>query len=205
MVKKLNYFTLVEFYQTTGFTYTPHASLGSADWFTSHLSSVYLKFNIYGLDSTKYTATIVNACVNELMSIVSNRHMNDYVVYTEEDTLTATICAPFLQKILTQIEITAPKYIPMLKENENETKDLMRGAKSSSATESRFNDTPQSEGYYNNDSHATTTTYAKNNGELETGSVVDRLKALYDNFESVILMWSNEFNRLFIMEEQISE
>ena len=106
-------------------------------------------------------------------------------------------------KILNVIELTSPKYLPMFKESEVATENLLKGATSSSHSDTRFNDTPQDGGDFNNDSHATNVSHTESGGEIEPESMIDHIKKVFDNFESVILMWSNEFNKLFFMEDQL--
>lgn len=202
-LSKRNYITLGEVYGALGFVFAPHSSTMTTSWFTNGLSTKYLKPYVYGLNSTRFTSSVINACVDELMTIVSNRHVNDYVGYIEEDTLTLQNTVPFLNKILNVIELTAPKYIPMLKESEIATENLLKGATSSSASDTRFNDTPQDGGDFNNDSHATNVSHTESSGEIEPESMIDHIKKVFDNFESVILMWSNEFNNLFFLEDQL--
>lgn len=202
-LSKRNYITLGEVYVALGFVFAPHSSTMTTSWFTNGLSTKYLKPYVYGLNSTRFTSSVINACVDELMTIVSNRHINNYVGYIEEDTLTLQNTAPFLNKILNVIELTAPIYIPMLKESEIATENLLKGATSSSASDTRFNDTPQDGGDFNNDSHATNVSHTESSGEIEPESMIDHIKKVFDNFESVILMWSNEFNKLFFLEDQL--
>jgi len=200
---KRNYITLGEVYSTLGFVFSPHSSTMTTSWFTTQLTSMYLKPYIYGLDSTRFTSSVINACVDELMTIVSDRHINNYVGYIKEDTLSLQNTIPFLQKILNVIELTAPKYMPMLKESEVATANLLKGATSSSHSDTRFNDTPQDGGDFNNDSHATNVSHTESGAEMEPESMIDHIKKVFDNFDSVILMWSNEFNKLFFLEDQL--
>lgn len=94
---------------------------------------------------------------------------------------------------------------------------------SSSAGKARVNDTPQDGGNFNDDEHASNVTAtsdevvgsssAINDGSYSNsvtrneqqfnGSLMARMGEAYANFHSVILEWSNEFNRCFIREEQL--
>ena len=76
-LSKRNYITLGEVYSTLGFVFTPHSSTMTTSWFTNGLSTKYLKPYVYGLNSTRFTSSVINACVDELMTIVSNRHINN--------------------------------------------------------------------------------------------------------------------------------
>ena len=203
MIKKINYFTLKEVFGINSFLFIkPHANR-SASWFTTRLSAIPLSVNIYGLNSTRFTSTIINACIDSVMSIVGDRHWENYILATEDDTLSVSNSEPALHKILNVIELTAPKYIPMLKESEIATENLLKGATSSSHSDTRFNDTPQDGGDFNNDSHATNVSHTESGAEMEPESMIDHIKKVFDNFESVILMWSNEFNKLFFLEDQL--
>ena len=39
--------------------------------------------------------------------------------------------------------------------------------------------------------------------EVDSGSIMSRLDELFKNFKPIMLDWSNEFNSLFLKEEQI--
>lgn len=203
MIKKINYFTLKEVFGINSFLFIkPHANR-SPSWFTTRLSAIPLSVNIYGLNSTRFTSTVINACIDSVMSIVGDRHWENYILATEDDTLSVSNSEPALHKILNVIELTAPKYIPMLKESEIATENLLKGATSSSHSDTRFNDTPQDGGDFNNDSHATNVSHTESGAEMEPESMIDHIKKVFDNFEAVILMWSNEFNKLFFWEDQL--
>lgn len=203
-MKTKYWFQLNEVFSFLNVSFAPHSALGSADWFSNYLSSHYLKYNVVGLDSTRYTATIIKTCIDNLMTIVSERHWNDYCVYSDTDDISSANNGRFMTTLLTIIDLTAPKYIPMLKETEEASKDLLAKVESNSSTSLRFNDTPQNGGDYSSDNHTTNISQSTSSSEADADSIMQKLEKIYSNFRSVILAWSNEFNRLFIMEDALN-
>ena len=102
-----------------------------------------------------------------------------------------------------KIQETAPKYLKLIniyKDNESKLLDRV-----STITNSinKFNDTPQEQGAYEGD------TYTSNiaQGEIESASDVNtlmaRIREIQDSYVNVERAWENEFDTLFLREENI--
>lgn len=106
------------------------------------------------------------------------------------------------------INNTAPKYIPLLYQYVQNYENPFKMLESISESFNRFNDTPQNvqdEVDFNTEQYATTMGKSKNVSQVDSASVLTHLEELKDKFRSVILDWSNEFNRLFISELQLGD
>lgn len=219
----------------------------SSDWFTKLIESGGLEFAVYTL-SEFFTDDIINQIVNALMGIVYNRHADDYLVYGEfdlydEEYLTDEMFYKAFNKLINVLNLTLPKYIPMLQQNEwastcpitpnvDESLEEVEGDNSSeysgeneshSVGQNRTNDTPQNGGDFSDDEHTSNlvdtkddnngSSSATNTGDFSSktkrsnsqniGTLMSRLTEMYTNFRSIILDWSNEFNTLFLKEEQL--
>ena len=184
----------------------PHDVEMSQDWFTKLIEAGDLEFAVYTL-SEFFTDSLINDIVNALMGVVYNRHANDIICWVDnpEDEQSGLEDAMYkaLIKIIGVIDLTLPRYIPLLQQNEYASTDPIAPVSSISKNKTRFNDTPQDGGDFNNDPHATNVSESENETSVDSASLMERLDQLFKNFRSIILEWSNEFNQLFFKEEQI--
>lgn len=212
----------------------PHDSEMSSDWFTQLIEAGELEFAVYTL-SEFFPDELINQIVNALMGVVYNRHAYDYIAMVEptDDESFDLNAAMYqaLRKLIGVIDLTIPKYVPMLQQSEiastapltpnvDEYSEEAEGENSNSSDTSgktRTNDTPQDGGDFDDDPHATNVTdneghvgnagdYSskrKSSSSTNVGTLMSRLAEMYANFQSVILEWSNEFNQLFFKEEQL--
>ena len=185
----------------------PHDKDASSNWFTALVDDYEFILNIYGLDST---FTDINDIVNILMNIVYDRHAKDYIawhneIYDDPTHEEALMRIQALDKLIDVINLTAPKYIVLLKQFKKYSADPTAPITSETSGETKFNDTPQNIGDYGDDDHTTNISNSKSESKVDTGSIMERLSSMYKDFKSIILEWSNEFNKCFIKEEQICE
>ena len=184
----------------------PHSSETPATWFTDLLSSYGLAYSTDALDSFP-TATI-KSYINAVMTNVYNRHYKDYmisVIIEEGDSEQPTNddLTQCLIKLLNVIDNTIPKYIPLFQVYKTASSGILEPPKATSSSVSRFNDTPQDSGLFDEDSHTTNISEAESESSADIGTRVSRLDEAYRNYHSIILKWSNEFNLLFFKEEQL--
>lgn len=222
----------------------PHDMQMSSNWFTSLIEVGELEFAVYTL-SEFFTNDLINDIVNALMGVVYNRHANDYIACVEYDNGYSMEEAMMqaLSKLIGVIDLTLPRYIPLLQQNEwastcpitpnvDETTESSSGenhneydgeTSSNSSGQTRNNDTPQNSGNFDDDEHTSSLTDStdessgnssgSNDGDFTTsttrssstniGTLMSRLDEMYKGFRSIILEWSNEFNQLFLKEEQL--
>lgn len=188
----------------------PYQSGLSAEWFSNLLGDLSLQYTRYGISST-ITDLTIKAIVNALMTNVYDRHAEDYIFHydslvTEANhTLTSSDVKKAISKILGVLNLTLPKYISLFQQYETASENPIAPAKSESSGETRFNDTPQNIGEFGDEDHTTNISNSKSESKVDTGSLMERLTAMFKDFKSIILEWSNEFNQLFIKEVQIYE
>lgn len=187
----------------------PHSSATNSTWFQNMLTTLALTYSMVGIDTSEASfVTAIKAVIEDLMTIVYNRHSEDYiyektlnwndnVVLTEDDVDKA------INKILNVLEMTLPRYIPILMANKSASTDLLKPMKSETNSKNRFNDTPQDGGDFDDDNHSTNVSNAESITTADSGSLAMRLDEIFKNYRSIILEWSNEFNQLFLKEEQL--
>ena len=181
-----------------------------AEWFTKLLGDLSLQYRKYAVDGTTYTDSDVKAIVNSVMTLVYDRHAEDYVLRIDscfqdaDHVLTQADVRRVISKIVNILNLTLPKYLPLLKSYKSASVDPIAPIKSETIGQSRFNDTPQNAGVFGDEDHTTNISNSKSESSVDTGSLMERLSALYKDYKSIVLEWSNEFNRVFFKEEQFS-
>lgn len=179
----------------------------SGTWFTDLLDDLSLSYKKIGL-SSDYTDNDIKNVVNSLMTIVYDRHAEDIVlrhissVLDEDYVLTQADVRKYLSKLVNVLNLTLPRYAPLLKKYEEASSDPIAPIKSESLGETRFSDTPENIGDWGDEDHTTNISNSRSETSVDTGSLMERLSALYKDWKSIVLKWSNEFNQCFFKEKQ---
>lgn len=208
-VMKIKWFTFQEIlnlYPARSPAY-PHDPTTPADWFTKMLEDAGMEFAVYTL-SQYFTDDVINEIVNALFWIVYCRHDEDYlykveVPWDEDYELQSADFKKAMKVVINVLNNTIARYVPILQQNEYASTDPVTPVKSVTTGRTRFNDTPQEEGEFNDEPHATNVSKSTSEIEVDSGSLVSRLNEMFKDFRSIILEWSNEFNQCFLKEEQL--
>lgn len=142
------------------------------------------------------------AILYQLMRMVFARFYDAYVVKKNVEchavaSLTTSEKREVYRQLVGMFNLTAPRFIPLLQQFKgNEANPIAKITSTSNGT-TRFNDTPQNSGDFDDDSHTTNITQTIATTETDTGSIMERLDALYKNWRSVLRDWSYEFRGLF--------
>ena len=185
----------------------PHSKNFASDWFSQFLSNYDLELVVNGV-SQYISNDLIKDIVDALMTIVYQRHSEDYIYHVElalhEDyELKNEDFYKYVQTLINVIDLTIPRYIPLLQAQEFYSVDPVAPLKSVSKGRTRYNDTPQSMGIWDDEEHASNLSNSESETEVDSGSIVSRLDEAYKNWRSIILEWANEFNQCFIKEEQV--
>lgn len=182
------------------------AALEDDTWYPNTSNSLNMStiMNKYGLvleDSSNDKVTLFN----QLMRIIFDRFYECSVykklisIFVDETqvTITASQLKYIWSQFVGMFNLTAPRYIPLLKSYKANEENPIAQVESTTTGLNRFNDTPQNEGDFDSDEHTTNITQNEVKVTADSGSVVERLDALYKNWRSILRDWSNEFRCLF--------
>lgn len=213
-IRKRIYFTyqeILDFLDYEGHPQFPNDRNMHQEWFTEMIDDSPFEFAVYTL-SQFFSDELITEIVNALMGVVYNRHAYDYLCWKDvefdgDEEIDEEIFIKAFTPIINVLNNTLPRYCPLLQQNEIYSTDPVAPIGSKTTGRTRFNDTPQDNGYYNeefnNEEHATNVSSSSSETEVDSGSIMERLNEMFKNFRSIILEWSNEFNQIFLKEEQI--
>ena len=184
------------------------------NWFLTIIDYADMQVRYVGIKSgsTTIKEADVKRYIVAVTNIVYDRQSDNYMYKVETDdpdyTLDSDDFRKAMHKFINILNLTMPKYIPILYQYEKNYEDMLRKVESESESFSRFNDTPQNEQDevdYNTEDYATNMGKNKSVSKIDSNSLPNKLKELQENFKSIILEWSNEFDMMFIDEYQLQE
>lgn len=113
----------------------------------------------------------------------------------------------FFVRMINIIVMTYPKYSSLMKYYKDKEGLLMNQIETTGEGLARFNDTPQNEeadDEFEGDLHVTNITKTKSVSATDGVSPIERLKQIQDSYKMVLRDWSNEFEKIFIEEGDIT-
>lgn len=146
--------------------------------------------------------------VKEILNLVMKRYWNHYcfAISNQEAEEAREEATKFLIKLLNVIEHTYERYGTLLNLYASNKADLMKKLESVSENGTIFSDTPQDDEVdidEINPKIATTLTQGKSKVSSDSNTPIMKLKEIERNYSDVLLNWVNEFDSLFIEENNI--
>lgn len=181
-------------------------------WFMNNLASAGLTLRYAGikLNGSTIKETDVKKYIKDLTNIIYDRQHNNYIYRVndvdEDYELVEADYPKAMNKFIDVLNLTMPKYIPMMYEAETLYQDLLKKLESESDSFNRYNDTPQNEQDevdFNSENYATNMGRSKSVTKVDSGSPVARMDELRTRWKSIVLEWSNQFDMIFIDEYQL--
>lgn len=158
---------------------------------------------------TGYTTPLIsegawtNANYSKLVDLVIKRFWEHYCFYTLSTEFPVDKQKNFIAKFLMILEMTSPRYLKLLEVYAGANDDLMNPVEITTSRLTRFNDTPQDEGDFANDSHTTNLTEDTGTTSNDLDTKMGRIKEIESNYNNILLNWSNEFESIFLEENNI--
>lgn len=156
-------------------------------------------------DTLDMSALISNKYLTEVWTkYIYPKFYNQFVCYYDKaycyqesndtDLTAAAAFADYLGTIISWMFSSTEKFSLTIANLEANKDNLLQQIKTSSI--SRFNDTPQNQGAFEDDAHNTTVT--KNEGSTDGGTLLSRLNEVEDSMKRLYNDWSNEFRQFII-------
>lgn len=139
----------------------------------------------------------------KLINLIVKRFLHKLCFYTDSNNFDLNKSHNFIAKICMIIEMTSPRYLALLGAYTSSEGKLLDPVKITNSGTIRFNDTPQDEGDFANDSHTTNITEDNRETFNDLDSKMGRIREIESNYNNVLLNWSNEFEAIFMEEENI--
>lgn len=135
--------------------------------------------------------------IEDLYALLKARFYDWYAVEinSEDEPLTASSpeLSAFITRFINIIVNTYDKYAAILAAFNTAKSKLMGQVEAT--TETGYNDTPQSEGDYTDDTHRSS--YTKVTSKVDGATPIERLDEIQKKIRNIMLEWSNEFKPLF--------
>lgn len=144
-----------------------------------------------------------NANYGYLMNLVFKRFNSMIAVCSEERALSEYTRQVFIYHLTTMIEMTKERYITLLTSYTSAAAKLLAPLKTTIDSSNRFNDTPQNTGDFSTDPFTTSINQISSTTEVETETIMSRLRELQRDYRNVLTDWSDEFAKIFIEEANV--
>lgn len=196
MNRLYKYFTLGEVFSS----YSPNTSTDDID-----ITSLMTTYGFVIEDSSADTLLLMK----QVVRMVFARFYEYYVLrkpvgwlqQVDDVVVESDDIKNIVRAIVVDFNNSAPRFIPLLKSYKNNQANPIGKVSSTTTGSTRFNDTPQDSGDYSDDTHTTNITQSTATTEADSGSIMDRLDALYRNWRSILLDWTEEFKGIFYCAE----
>ena len=138
-----------------------------------------------------------------VLDLVVKRFLGHYCFYTTNEDYPTNQAFNFMGKLIMVLEMTSPRYLKLLEVYETTKNQLLDPVEITTGGITRFNDTPQDEGDFANDSHTTNLTEDSRTTSNDLDTKMGRIKEIESSYNNVLLNWSNEFESIFLEENNI--
>ena len=143
------------------------------------------------------------ANVSKLLDLIVKRFHSFICVETISSEFSIEKRNNFIAKLLAVVEMTSPRYLKLLELYTSQANNLLAPVQTESNSKNRFNDTPQNNGTYEEDPFTTNISFLDSISKTDVDTIMGRLREIEGNYNNVLLNWSNEFQSLFIEEDNI--
>lgn len=166
--------------------------------FKTSLNNFISALDGYIYNVSELPLTLTNTHLNSLFKLIYSRYKDEYIVCLDDFELAPEHVASWSVKLINKILLTQDRYIYLLEAYANNRDRLLSSLKATSENTVRFNDTPQNSGSYEDLEHNSTVTKTENVTTSDSTTLMNRIKEISNNYENLLLDWSNEFEECFI-------
>lgn len=155
--------------------------------------------------------TLKNDSIGAIVNEVIANHYQDFVFALEykgntpDTDVLEEMCKDTIYRFLNKVDTSAPRYVALLKLYKDNENNLLARVKSVTTGVSRFNDTPQGSGEFDDDDH--TTNISENSGEVATDvtTIMARIKEIQESYRNLLQDWAKEFEGMFLYRVNVED
>lgn len=159
----------------------------------------------FNVEDTRIKLITTTESVLKLWQYVCSRFINEYILIDDTKSNYKEFTAPFLRKVLNILNGSFDRYNAIYDAFETQKSKLLNTIKTTQLGSAKFNDTPQGNGDYSDDTHTTNITLTKGETESDNLTPVMRLKEIEDSLNDILFNWSKEFEKIFVEGGNLNE
>ena len=159
----------------------------------------------FNVQDERINLLVTTESVLKLWQYVCARFINEYILIDDTKSDYKEFTAPFLRKVLNILNGSFDRYNAVYDAFETQKSKLLDTIKTTQLGSAKFNDTPQGNGDYSDDTHTTNITLTKGETESDNLTPVMRLKEIEDSLNDILFNWSKEFEKIFVEGGNLNE
>lgn len=169
------------------------------------LLSILTSNGNFNVQDERINLIVTTESVLKLWQYICSRFINEYILIDDTKSDYKEFTAPFLRKVLNVLNGSFDRYNAIYDAFETQKSKLLNTIKTTQLGSAKFNDTPQGNGDYSDDTHTTNITLTKGETESDNLTPVMRLKEIEDSLNDILFNWSKEFEKIFVEGGNLNE
>ena len=169
------------------------------------LLSILTSNGNFNVQNERINLIVTTESVLKLWQYVCSRFINEYILIDDTKSDYKEFTTPFLRKVLNILNGSYDRYNAVYEAFETQKSKLLDKIKTTQLGSAKFNDTPQGNGDYSDDTHTTNITLTKGETESDNLTPVMRLKEIEDSLNDILFNWSKEFEKIFVEGGNLNE
>lgn len=159
----------------------------------------------FNVQDERINLIVTTESVLKLWQYVCSRFINEYILIDDTKSNYKEFTTPFLRKVLNILNGSYDRYNAIYDAFETQKSKLLNTIKTTQLGSAKFNDTPQGNGDYSDDTHTTNITLTKGETESDNLTPVMRLKEIEDSLNDILFNWTKEFEKIFVEGGNLNE
>lgn len=159
----------------------------------------------FNVQDERINLLVTTESVLKLWQYVCSRFINEYILIDDTKSDYKEFTTPFLRKVLNILNGSFDRYNAVYEAFETQKSKLLDKIKTTQLGSAKFNDTPQGNGDYSDDTHTTNITLTKGETESDNLTPVMRLKEIEDSLNDILFNWAKEFEKIFVEGGNLNE
>lgn len=159
----------------------------------------------FNVQDERINLLVTTESVLKLWQYICARFIDEYILIDDTKSDYKEFTAPFLRKVLNILNGSFDRYNAIYNAFETQKSKLLDTIKTTQLGSAKFNDTPQGNGDYSDDTHTTNITLTKGETESDNMTPVMRLKEIEDSLNDILFNWSKEFEKIFVEGGNVDE